>query len=107
LCQLGGALGREHPGAGALPRLEGSHLAFFLQMAMTPEMAAAGTAATAGIVDLLSPWASGRNFLNLAERPIDPRTAYEPAAWQRLCAVRAEVDPRGVFLANHEIRGNA
>jgi FAD/FMN-containing dehydrogenase len=107
LRQLGGALGREHPGGGALSRLEGSHLAFFVQIAMTPELAAAGRATTEGVVERLSPWASGRNFLNLAERPVDPSTAYDAAAWERLCEVRAEVDPHGVFLANHAIPHNA
>ena len=48
----------------------------------------------------LAPWASG-HYLNLAEKRVDPSTAYEPDAWARLCAIRASVDPDGLFLANH------
>jgi FAD/FMN-containing dehydrogenase len=76
-------------------------------MAPVPEMAAAGEAACAALVEALAPWANGRNFPNFAESPIDPASAYEPEAWARLRRVKAEVDPGGLFLANHEIRGDA
>lgn len=52
----------------------------------------------------MGPWSSGRSFLNFAERPVDPASAYEADAWTRLQAVRREVDPDGVFLANHSVR---
>jgi FAD/FMN-containing dehydrogenase len=107
LRQLGGALGRPAADGGALAHLVGSHAAMFLAMAFTPEMAAAGQEATGALVAALSPWSEGRNFPNFSERPIDPASAYEEDAWARLRRIKAEVDPTGLFLANHEIRGDA
>jgi hypothetical protein len=42
LCQLGGALGRPHSGAGAMPMVSGQFLALGVGIAATPEMGAAG-----------------------------------------------------------------
>jgi hypothetical protein len=106
LRQLGGALAEPPEGGGAVSHLPGTHAAMFIAMAPVPEMAAPGQAACAALVETLSPWANGRNFLNFAESPVEPSTAYEAEAWARLRRVKAEVDPGGVFLANHEIRGD-
>lgn len=103
LRQLGGALGRPAEGAGALSHLPASHAAMFLAIAATPELAADGTTRTAAVVDVLEPWAAGRNFLNLTERTVDPATAYDGDAWARLRRVKADVDAQGLFLANHAI----
>jgi FAD/FMN-containing dehydrogenase len=105
LRQLGGALGRPAAGGGPLSHLPATHAAMFLAMAMTPEMAAAGSDAVGGASAALAAWSDGRNFPNFSERPIDPATAYDPDAWQRLRRIKADVDPGGLFLANHEIRG--
>ena len=107
LRQLGGALGRPAAGGGALESVTGSHVAFFVAMAPTPEIAAVGQAAVDGVLHALEPWRSDRPFLNFAERPVDPRRAFSESAWQRLVAVKGEFDPRGVFLANHAIRDGA
>ncbi|HEX2895450.1 MAG TPA: FAD-binding oxidoreductase [Marmoricola sp.] len=107
LRQLGGAVGRPAAGGGALSHLPGSHAAMFLAMAFTPEMAASGAEGCGAVVTALSEWSEGRNFPNFSERPIDPASAYEPEAWERLRRVKAEVDPTGLFLANHEIRAEA
>jgi hypothetical protein len=34
---------------------------------------------------------------------VDPSTAYEADVWDRLCAIRASVDPDGLFVANHAV----
>jgi FAD/FMN-containing dehydrogenase len=103
LRQLGGALSRSATGAGALGSVEGSHLAFFVTVAPTAEAAAAGTAEIEDAVATLAPWATGRSLLNFAERPVDPASGYDAEAWARLRRVKAEVDPHGLFLANHAI----
>lgn len=103
LRQLGGVLGRPTEGAGALGHLPGSHAAMFLAIAATPEMAAEGAASAGAVVDGLGPWAAGRNFLNLTERTVDPATAYDGDAWERLRRIKQDVDPAGLFLANHPI----
>jgi FAD/FMN-containing dehydrogenase len=41
------------------------------------------------------------SYLNLAERRVDPASGFDAAAWARLRAIRAEVDPTGLALANH------
>jgi FAD/FMN-containing dehydrogenase len=103
LRQLGGALGRPHEGAGALTHLEAEFVSFALAVAATPEMAERGHADAVRLTDALRPFANGRQYLNFAENPVDPSTAYRPEAWTRLQGVRNAVDPHGLFAANHPI----
>lgn len=103
LRQLGGALSRPANDAGALSHLDGEYVAFFVGVAATPEMAAAADADIERSIAALAPYATGSTFLNLAERPVDTSTAFASGSWERLRAVRAEVDPQGVFLAGHEV----
>ena len=103
LRQLGGALGRHHPGGGALARLDGAYAGFFVAMAPTPELATLGRQDARRLAAALEPWSSGRSFLNFTEERTDTSTAYEPTAWERLRAVRAQVDPGRLFVANHPI----
>ena len=42
-------------------------------------------------------------YLNFTEKPTDAGTFYRPDAYRRLQAVKAAVDPDGVFRANHPI----
>lgn len=88
LRQLGGALGRPHPGAGALPQLEGQFALFSGTLAFDAEAAVRGDAEARRTVDALAPW-SGGYHLNRAE--------------DRLRSIRAAVDPDGLFVANHPV----
>jgi FAD/FMN-containing dehydrogenase len=56
-------------------------------------------------LEAIAPWANG-HYLNLTEQSVDPSTAYDPDAWARLCAIRASVDPDGLFVANHAVPHN-
>ena len=103
LRQLGGALSRPHPGAGALPMLDGAFLLFNVAIAMTPEMGAQGLADAHKLTTAMADFANGRPYLNFAEGPVDPRTAYPDDTWQRLMKIRSVVDPDGVFEANHPV----
>jgi hypothetical protein len=103
LRHIGGAVARPGSDEAALPGLPGSHLMLLIGVAATPEMAAGARADVDRVLGALAPWGNGRQFLNLAERAMDPATGYDGDAWARLCAVRAEVDPKGVFLANHPV----
>ena len=103
LRQLGGALGRAHHGAGALPRLDAAYAGFFVAIAATPEMAAQGLLDAKRLEAVLAPWSRGRSFLNFSEGRVDTSTAFDHDAWVRLGNVRAKVDPDGVFVANHHI----
>ncbi len=103
LRQLGGALARPHRGAGPLPQLDASHVAFFVAVAPTPEMGAAGVADVDRVLGTLAPHCTGGSFLNLAERRVDTSAGYRTEDWLRLQRVRSTVDPDGLFLANHDI----
>ncbi len=92
--QLGGALGRPHPDAGALPMLNGAFMAFAGAIAATPEMAAAGQSDANAFVAALAPFGSGRQYLNFVEHAIDPSAAYDPVAWGRLVTIKSAVRPR-------------
>ncbi|PZF83455.1 FAD-binding oxidoreductase [Jiangella anatolica] len=103
LRQLGGALSRPQPDAGALPMLDGQFLQFGVTIAATPEQAAQGTLEARNLVTAMSPYATGTKYLNFTETPADARTAYGETAWSRLRAVRSAVDPGDLFVANHPI----
>ncbi|GGO71904.1 FAD-binding oxidoreductase [Nocardioides deserti] len=104
LRHLGGALGRPAPGGGALASLPGEYALLCLAMAPTPAAAEAGYVAARSVVAAMGPWCSDRTVLNFAEQRVaDTATAYEPGVRDRLRAVRAAVDPSGVFRANHEV----
>jgi FAD/FMN-containing dehydrogenase len=103
LRQLGGALGREHPGGGSLSRLDASFLAFGVTMAPTPELSRQGLADAQRFTSALAPWSTERRYLNFTENAVDPSTGYSEDGWQRLAGVRAAVDPTGIFAANHQV----
>jgi hypothetical protein len=103
LRQLGGALGRPAEGAGALPKLEGKFVLFCVAVAMTPEMGVQGHADATGLVDALSSYSSGRDYLNFAETPVDVRKSFPQESWRRLKGIRSAVDPSGHLLANHQV----
>ena len=67
--------------------------------------AAAASAHARGLARPLAPWASGRTYLNFAEEPTDTATGYRPDAYRVLQAIRGQVDPDGLFHANHTIQG--
>ena len=80
LRQLGGALGRPHPGAGALPALDGQFVLFGVAIAATPEMGAAGQVDADALVAAMSPWANGRQYLNFLEEPSTRGPGYDEAS---------------------------
>jgi FAD/FMN-containing dehydrogenase len=103
LRQLGGALSRPHPGAGALPRLEGQFILFAAAIAATPELEEQGYADAVALNEAMKPFASDRNYLNFAEKPVDVSSGYDAETWRKLAGIRSAVDPKGVFLANHPV----
>jgi len=103
LRQLGGALARPAEGAGALPMLDGKFVLFGVAIAMTAEMGARGHADATALVDAMRAYASGRDYLNFAEQPVDVRASFPEETWRRLKGVRSAVDPSGLLVANHRI----
>ncbi|GAA4722474.1 FAD-binding oxidoreductase [Pedococcus ginsenosidimutans] len=103
LRQLGGALGRDHEGGGALKRLDGAFVAFAAAIAATPEMAAQGEQDAHRLTKALSPWSNGRSYLNFAETAVDPKSGYDERAWLQLKGIRSAMDPHGTFVSNHRV----
>jgi hypothetical protein len=103
LRQLGGALGRPHPGGGVLSHLDAAFVTFAGAIAATPEMGAQGHADAVRLTQALAPYANGRQYLNFAENPVDTSTAYPDGAWTQLKGIRSAVDPHGTFAANHVV----
>lgn len=103
LRHLGGALARPDTG-GALSHLQAGYALFCVAIAATPDMAAQGLADAREVTTAMRPWSSDAHFLSFSEEQVDTSTGYDPAAWARLREVRAQVDPTGVFVANHRVR---
>ena len=105
LRQLGGALGRPDPGAGALPMVNGQFLALGVGIAATP---GDGCGRSAGCRRVhRRRWrrsASGRQYLNFVEHPTDPSAGYDPVTWGRLVTLKSAFDPEAVIVANHPVR---
>ena len=104
LRQLGGAIGRPDADGGVLDHVPGAFGLFAVAIAPVPEAAAVGHADATALVDAMSPWATGRFLLNFSEDVIETGCAFETDRYARLREVRHQVDPAGLFLANHEAR---
>ena len=68
-----------------------------------PALTAAVEAHLALFRDALRPEDSGREYLNFAERSRDASAFFGAGDLARLRAVKAEVDPEGMILANHPV----
>jgi hypothetical protein len=102
LRQLGGALARPQPGAGALSKLDG-RFGLITGGMMVGELAKQTVADCERVVDAMAPYSRGRQYLNFQEEPVDPSTGYDTSAWEALLRIRKAIDPSGLFQANHEI----
>jgi FAD/FMN-containing dehydrogenase len=101
--QLGGALGREPDGAGALGSVDGEHIVFGVGAAFDEAARAAVDEHLDLVLSELAPYSTGRRFLNFADRPGDVSAFFSPEVWRRLAAAKAEYDPGDLFRANHPI----
>jgi FAD/FMN-containing dehydrogenase len=107
LRQLGGAVARAAPGAGALATLDAAFMLFGGGMPDGPDAAAAMEARLHTMFERLEPWDSGRLYANFAKDPADPRAFFPPEVYRRLQRVKAEVDPDELFLPIHPIPAGA
>jgi FAD/FMN-containing dehydrogenase len=103
LRQMGGEFGRARDGAGALARIDAEYVVFAGGMVMDAESAAAIERDSRQLMEAMAPYGRGGKYLNFAERAIDTAAAYPEDVYARLRAVRASVDPDGLFRSNHEI----
>jgi FAD/FMN-containing dehydrogenase len=104
LRSLGGALGRRTPGHGARAKLDGDYLMFAVGGVFSPEQYGEVFAQAEAVSSALSPWDSGTRYLNFEEGKVDARLFFDEDTWRALRALRSHWDPKGLFLANHEIK---
>ena len=104
LRQLGGALARQAPYAGAVSHLEGDFLLFSFGLPLTPELAQAQEQHLDRMAEVVAPWRAEQNYLNFAERAVDSETFYPGTNHDRLREIRERFDPYELFRANHRIQ---
>ena len=104
LRQLGGALGRSREGQGARGPIEGQYLGFLGSAAPSAEFVEACAARGERVVAAMRRWSARASYMNFVEHPTDASELFEADAYERLRAIRAQVDPERLFVANHEIR---
>jgi hypothetical protein len=100
---VGGALARTPEHAGAVGSLPCEHLVSGVGLLPGPEAAPPVLAALHNLREALADYDTGRTYGNLAERPVDPSTLYDPGTYTRLRAARSAIDPEGLMVASHLI----
>jgi len=103
LRHMGGAMHRGGPHHGAADTMPGEFMAFAAGMPMGPEHAGAIVSSLDAMRAVLGDYDTGRTYLNFVEHVTDPAAFYGEEAYARLRAIRAQVDPDGLFRANHQI----
>jgi FAD/FMN-containing dehydrogenase len=101
--QLGGALARSAPGDGALSAIDGSFLTYCVGMFADDASRAAVEASLAQIREAAAPYSGVRRYYNFVETQIEPSDLFDADSLDRLRRVKAEVDPDGIFQANHAL----
>jgi FAD/FMN-containing dehydrogenase len=100
---LGGAMARDEAGHGVLASIPEQFITFGIGIVFDEASGAAVHAGLERVHTALAAQDTGRRYLNFAESKVDPACFYSPGAWDRLRAVKAAVDPDGMFQANHSI----
>ncbi len=85
--------------------LDGKFALFGVAIAATPELAARSQADAQRAAEAVAPWGNGRHYLNFTESAVDTASGYDEASFARLQALRAEIDPAGLMVANHAVPG--
>jgi FAD/FMN-containing dehydrogenase len=100
---LGGALARQPESPNAVAGRSAAYSAFAVAP-LFPELAEIVPMVGRGVLGALQPWASSEcmvNFLGDVTGPEEVAAAYPPAVFDRLRAVKQDVDPNGVFRFGH------
>jgi FAD/FMN-containing dehydrogenase len=100
LRHAGGALARADWSHGALATVPGTYHLMSVGIAATPEMALENRARLDQVVGAVAAHETGR-APNFTTKPVAVERFYDPFAYRRLQAVKAEYDPTGLFLQNH------
>ena len=100
--QMGGALARETPGAGARATLPGEISMFTLGVVLGEESETEVRAAVADVKSALVPYRAGL-YPNFIEQPADASAFFSPETWERLRTIKTGYDADDLFAGNHHI----
>jgi FAD/FMN-containing dehydrogenase len=100
---LGGELARPHPGNGALASIDARYVLHAIGMTPSPEATAAVMTQVGAAKRALAPWGARQMYLNFAETARPTAPLWTDHAYQRLCRIKAAVDPAGLIRANHPV----
>ena len=100
---LDGAVGTPDPNGGVLSHLEAPYAMFSVGVPMGPVTGAAIEERIGELRASAEPWLSRSTYLNFTENDVDPTVFFPGGAYERLAAIRAEVDPDGLFRSRHTI----
>ena len=102
LRQMGGALARKSPGAGARAARPGEVSLFTLGVAPEEKAVQAVQARIDRLVAAAQPHRTGR-YPNFVEEAADASSFFDAETWERLREVKALYDPQDLFKGNHYI----
>ena len=102
LRQLGGALAREAPGAGARATLPGALSLYMFGVAPDEASLGAVRAAIEEVEAAVRPYRAGE-YPNFVEAPADASAFFSAETWARLRAIKARYDAGDLFAGNHHI----
>ena len=100
---LGGAVARTQAGHGALAAFEAPFVMYSVGFAPTPEAAEAVEGAVSVLRGAVAEWEAEHTYMNFADTRRGPRSLFDGEAYDRLCRIKAEVDPADTFLSNHPL----
>jgi len=99
---VGGAIARPDASHGAA-HIDAEYISFAASMAASPDMAEKAARDLASLDEALAPYQSARKYLNFSEVASKPDEFFEKSTLDRLRAVKAQVDPEGIFRSNQPI----
>ena len=102
LRQMGGALARPSPGAGARATLPGSVAMLSLGVAENDDSAATARTYLESVERAVLPYRTG-DYPNFVMEPTDASRFFDADTWARLRQVKALYDPIDLFKGNHHI----
>jgi hypothetical protein len=102
LRQLGGALGREAPGAGARSSLPGALSLIALGVPQDEASEATARGYLGALDRAVGPYRVG-DYANFVMEPTDASRFFDAGTWERLRRAKALYDPGDVFRGNHHI----
>ena len=92
---MGGALGRQAAVPNAVAGRDGA-FALTVVAPAPPPLAAVAPVVSAHVVEAVRPWSTGSSLVNFLARG-EHESPWSPDVLERLCAVKAQIDPHDVF----------